>query len=123
MTLYCRPVLIENHDDETRILCLCGRDDTRAMLQARRAYYQHNPNSEPIPMPHTHYAPRITEKPPEPHELRELRIEHQVTRRRWPDERDRQIARCTSCGSQTWRGQCRVAGCWAVMARNERTAA
>lgn len=120
MSRYCRPMIVDNQSNgDTRIVCTCGLEKTLPMHQARRAYYQHQPDAEPIPLPHSHYAPKSTTAPPEPRELHEFMSDllaerearRQRDRRTFPDKRETQIDRCGSCGEWTWQGKCNIRNC------------
>lgn len=121
MSVYCRPVLVAELDEgETRIVCMCRREFVLPAPQARRAYYEHNPKSHPIPMPHTHYEPAPTTMPPSYREVQAMQkalAEHR-RQRRPRDPEDAQISRCPSCGAQVWQGVCTVRGCRANMHRH-----
>lgn len=110
---YCRPVLVENKADSTRIVCMCAWEYVGGPKRARRAYYQHQPDADPIPMRFEAYKPVNTEAAPDPTELVDLAEDMLATRnlRRWPDDRLTFIDRCPSCGDWRWARTCRTARC------------
>lgn len=138
MSLYCRPVDVRNdHPDTTHITCLCGWQQSGTYTRARRAYYQHNPDSEPIPLPHRYWVPKAAYEGtrPTPDELTELSDElraererllteaRKYARRRWPDRRERHISRCPACGGWQWKNTCTAPRCWAVIDQQEKEVA
>lgn len=138
MANYCRAVDVRNdHPDTTHITCLCGWQQTGTYTRARRAYYQHNAESEPIPMPHRYWTPKIAYEGTQPtaDELtklaQELRAERvriltesgRFERRRWPDAREKSISRCACCGGWQWKKQCTTQGCWTVLEQREKETA
>lgn len=119
MSVYCRPVVVDDGPEHTKIRCFCGLEWDLPHRAARRCYYDHNPNSEPIPMPNParvvtgRGAPTAAELAAMDAEHRATRVELRgQTRRTFPDARERAVSRCPSCGNWQWKGFCYVDGCW-----------